>query len=144
MNLSFIKDEHTGQYRVDRLFFWIGRWIWIPVCAFGFWFAYGSGFQDYGDLFKCTFKEVTMLPCPGCGGTRAFYYMFRGAFWTSIQLNATVIYGLLAYLHFMGLFAYYHYIKQERQKEIQVQYYLYGAAVVVLGQWIVKLIMIFS
>lgn len=142
--MNFIKDEVTGKYRVDRLFFWIGRWIWIPVCIFGFWFAYGSGFQDYGDLFACSFKEITKLPCPGCGGTRAFFYLFRGDILTSIRMNITVLYAVIAYLHFMGWFIYRHYIRKERQKEIPIQFYLYGTAVIVIGQWLVKLVIIFT
>lgn len=142
--MNYIKDELTGRYRADRLFFLIGRWIWIPVCVFGIWFAYGGGFQDYGEVFACTFKRITKLPCPGCGGTRAFYYLFRGDLWTSIRMNVTVVYGVLAYLHFMGLFTYFHYIRKERSREIPIQYYLYGTAFVVIGQWIVKLILIFK
>ena len=142
--MNFIKDELTGIYRADRLFFWIGRWIWIPVCVFGFWFAYGNGFESYGEVFACTFKEVTMLPCPGCGGTRAFYYLFRGEFLTSMKMNVTVMYSVVAYLHFMGVFIYRHYIQKQIHKEIPIQYYLLGVAVVVIGQWIVKLILIFS
>lgn len=142
--MNFIKDEITGKYRVDKLFFWVGRWIWIPICAFGFWFAFGSGFRDYGDIFACTFKEVTMLPCPGCGRTRAFYYLFRGDILTSIRMNVTVLYGVLAYIHFMGIFVYRYYVKKERHREIQIQYYLYGTAIVIIVQWIIKLVMIFT
>lgn len=142
--MNFIRDEITGKYRVDKLFFLVGRWIWIPVCVFGLWFAHGSGYEDYGDVFACTFKAVTKLPCPGCGGTRAFYYLFRGDILTSIKMNITVLYGVLAYLHFMGIFIYRYYMKNQRQREVQIQYYLFGTAIVIVGQWIIKLIMIFT
>ncbi len=35
----------------------------------------------------CIFKNVTGIPCPACGSTRATVLLFQGQFWDSIMLN---------------------------------------------------------
>lgn len=35
----------------------------------------------------CPFKMLTGLPCPGCGGTRAFYAIIQGHFAEAILTN---------------------------------------------------------
>ena len=140
MNLTYTKPRR--QYRVDEVFYLMGKLIFIPFCVFGIWFSY-KGFDLLGDSFFCTFKKVTGFPCPGCGGTRAFVYLFQGDIYKSIKLNFSVIYGVIAYLHFMILFFYRKHIsKKTRTKEISIQFYLYGAVVVILGQWLIKVVRI--
>lgn len=132
------------KYRTDTVFFYIGMIMIIPFLLIGLWFA-RFGFSEYKELFACSIKEMCGLPCPGCGGTRALYYMFRGNFLESFRYHAAVVYGILAYLHFIGLYAYRRYAAHTwKNKEIQIQYYLYGAAAVILIQWAFKIIKILS
>ena len=132
------------KYRVDTVFYHIGKLIWLPVVLAGSWFA-DSGYQQIGDMFACTVYEVMHLPCPGCGGTRAFYYFFHGNFWKSFCYHPAVLYGVVAYLHFMGLYFYRKYIRKNlEEKEISIAFYLYGAVAVILLQWIWKLCLIFK
>ncbi len=41
----------------------------------------------FGEVWRCPFKMATGLPCPGCGGLRAFELLMRGdalgALWTN-------------------------------------------------------------
>ena len=48
----------------------------------------------------CLFHQYTGLYCPGCGGTRAIYYLFHGQFLLSFIYHPLVPYcaGLLIYL----------------------------------------------
>ena len=133
--------KREGKYRVDELFYLLGKMIFLPFCLFGFWFA-GGGFETCGDIFTCAIRDLCGLPCPGCGGTRAFYYLFRGDFLNSLRMNATVLYGVTAYLHFMLLMFYRKHIKKTvgEEKEVQIQYYMYGAVIVILVQWLIKII----
>lgn len=57
-------------------------------------------------------------------------------------MNATVLYGVTAYLHFMLLMFYRKHIKKTvgEEKEVQIQYYMYGAVIVILVQWLIKII----
>ena len=130
------------KYRVDEFFYIIGKIIFIPLFLFGMWFAKG-GYESSSPLFECALRRMSGLPCPGCGGTRAFYHLFHGELIESIRLNPIVVYGMGAYLHFMCLFAYRKHTGRGADKEIPVQYYLYGAAAVLLLQWIFKIAHIF-
>lgn len=132
-----------GKLRVDEVFYQIGKVIWLPFCVLGVWFAH-IGYEQYGELAACAIRKMCGLPCPGCGGTRAVYYLFQGEFIRSFQLNPTVIYGILAYLHFMLLFFYRKHIgKTIEEREIHIQYYMYVAIAVILVQWLIKIIKIF-
>ena len=45
----------------------------------------------------CAFRQVTGLPCPGCGGSRAIHAAMNGDFASSISLNILALpLGLLA------------------------------------------------
>lgn len=131
--------KKDGKYRVDELFYLIGKIIFIPFVFFGFWFA-GSGYEAYGSHITCAIRDLCGLPCPGCGGTRAFYYLFQGNIRESLRLNATVLYGVLAYLHFMlVMFCRKHLNRNKAAGEVQIQFYLYGAVIVILVQWLFKI-----
>lgn len=128
------------KLRADDVFYRIGQWIWIPFTVVGIWFSrYGYG--KYHQLFECAFRKISGLPCPGCGGTRAFCYFFLGDMLKSFQYHPMVIYGVLAYLHFMGLYFFRHHIKtgDAPAEEIQIPVYIYVAIAVILVQWLVKI-----
>lgn len=98
------------------------------------------GYERFGKVFQCDIRRISGFSCPGCGGTRAVYYLFTGDLLRSFQYHPAVLYGVFAYLHFMGLYFYRnHTSKTGVSKEIPVQYYVYGALAVILLQWFVKL-----
>jgi hypothetical protein len=127
------------RVRADTVFYQIGKIAWIPFTAFGFWFA-GYGYHAQGELLSCSLRRISGIPCPGCGGTRAFYYLFLGEFAKSFQYHPAVLYGVFAYAHFMGFYFFRKHIsKTKKTKEIQIPCYIYGAAAVILLQWFLKL-----
>lgn len=132
------------KYRVDTVFYHIGKIIWFPVLAAGIWFAQ-AGYAGYGELFACSVYKLIGIPCPGCGGTRAIYYLFLGKISTSFTYHPAVIFAVMAYLHFMLLyFCRKHICKVTKDKEIHLEYYIYAAVSVILIQWIFKLIYLFG
>ena len=137
-----VDDEFYGTYmkkRADTIFYQIGKFIWLPVLAAGIWVA-EDGLERLEGIFECNIRKISGFPCPGCGGTRAFYYLFTGNIWKSFCFHPAVLYGVFAYLHFMGLYFFRkHIAKTEISREISVQYYVYGALAVMLLQWFVKL-----
>ncbi len=134
--------KRLQKIRGDEVFYQLGKIFWMPFGIVGFWFAQ-IGYERYGNLTTCAIRKMCGLPCPGCGGTRAFYYLFHGELLKSFCLNPTVFYGVLAYLHFMLLYFYRKHIsKTINTKEIHIQYYMYLAIVVILLQWSIKLIII--
>lgn len=144
--MDFMYFHKNQKLHADGIFYRIGKIFWLPFCLVGVWFAHG-GYERYGEITACGIRRMCGLPCPGCGGTRAFYYLFLGDFKESFYLNPTVIYGVLAYLHFMLLyFCRKHFggRKGRPRKEIQIQYYMYIAIAVILVQWGMKIIKILS
>lgn len=130
------------KIKTDTVFYRIGQCILIPFILFGLWFA-RTGYDRYHSLLDCVFYKATGFPCPGCGGTRAFYSLFRGEFLKSIEYHPVVIYGTLAWAHFMALYFYRkHFHGKNREKEIRIEIYFYPAIAVILLQWIVKIAMI--
>ncbi len=134
---SIINKGNRKQFQLDAVIFRLGKVVWLPFCIAGLWFAH-TGYDRYGRLAECAIRRMCGLPCPGCGGTRAFYYLFQGNFCESFRQNPIVIYGVLAYLHFMLLYLGCNRIK----KKVHVEYYAYGAIFVILCQWFYKLIRI--
>ena len=149
--MSFIIDSahclnsmYRKRFRADFVFYQLGKIVWLPFCMAGIWFAQ-IGYERYASLADCSIRQRCGLPCPGCGGTRAFYYLFRGAFWVSLQLNPIIIFGVLAYFHFMALYFFRKHISSRiEEKEIHIQYYLYLAIGVILLQWGIKIVRILS
>ena len=47
---------------------------------------------------ECIWRQVTGWECPGCGGTRALYSLFRGDFVASIAMNPLVVASYAALL----------------------------------------------
>ena len=130
------------KMKTDTVFYRIGQCILIPFILFGLWFA-RTGYDSYHSLLACTFYAVTGFPCPGCGGTRAFYYLFRGELLKSIEYHPVVFYGVLAGAHFMVLYFYRnHFHGKNAEEEIQIPIYFYLAIAVILLQWIVKILVI--
>lgn len=131
------------RYRADTVFYNLGKIIWLPIIIGGFWLSHG-GLAEHGDFFACSLKRMTGVPCPGCGGTRAFCALFKGNVIQSFCYHPAVLFGVFAYLHFMGIYFYRKHLKKsERGKEIPVEWYVYGAVAVILVQWIFKLITIY-
>lgn len=44
------------------------------------------------EFFFCPFKAIFGLPCPLCGLTHAFHYLFRGEFTCAILSNPLIIF----------------------------------------------------
>ena len=130
------------RFRADAFFYVIGKWIWIPAVLAGFWFA-KTGFQAYGYLFTCSIRAHTGIPCLSCGGTRALYYLLKGDILKSLVYNPIVVYGALAYLHFMVLFFYRKHIAGTiTEKKITIEIYIYLGVAVLILQWLVGFIYI--
>ncbi len=51
--------------------------------------------------YRCWIHEISGLYCPGCGGTRAFFYLFQGQFFKSLLFHPLVAYMGVLYLVFM-------------------------------------------
>lgn len=106
----------------------------IILIVLGFVLANG-GYENYlkdNNVFNCSFSQITGFPCPGCGGTRAYVYLFKGKLISSFKSNAAVIVFFIEYLIFLI----------DRKRRIKLHIYAYIFAAVLILQWIVKIIVI--
>lgn len=58
----------------------------ITILISGYFFLYFFSSSINGHTV-CIFKNMTGVPCPACGSTRATVLLFHGEFWKSILIN---------------------------------------------------------
>jgi hypothetical protein len=71
------------------------RWG-VPLLAVGAHVAAAAFFSQHdpysSQIFpECPWRHITGWECPGCGGTRALYSLFRGDVFASITMNPIVV-----------------------------------------------------
>ena len=52
-------------------------------------------------LLPCIFHKLTGLYCPGCGGTRAVYWLLKGNVAYSLHYHSIVLYGAVLYVWYL-------------------------------------------
>ena len=65
--------------------------VMIPVAAAVCMYIYNCDISQNIWLLPCSFKELTHLYCPGCGGTRAVWYLLHGDLLASFRHNILLI-----------------------------------------------------
>lgn len=86
----------------------------------------------------CPFHALTGLYCPGCGGTRAVWYLLHGHFLLSFRFHPLVLYAVVALLGEMAVFLA---AKAGRRSKIcpgHEKYLLYVAVGIVAVNFVVK------
>lgn len=93
-NNRVFKDELTDVWFKMGIVFGASLLVFVLIFLFfGDKLAFGP--------IKCGFLTVTNLYCPGCGGTRAFYYLVHGRIYQSFITNPFVLYTIVDYVIFM-------------------------------------------
>ena len=97
-------------------------------------------------LPPCLFFGLTGLYCPGCGGTRAFTALLHGRLLESLIYHPVVVYGTVIYLAYAvcNLLALLPGHPDSRLCSGMAfrNAYLYGAAALILLNWILKNILL--
>lgn len=90
----------------------------------------------------CFFWKVLGIYCPGCGGTRAVEALFHGKVLTSLWYHPMVLYGLIVFGGFMLT----HTLERMHIPHIKGwrfrQWYLWTALGIILGNWVLKNILL--
>lgn len=128
--------------RSDYQLYRVGKWIWIPILILMIWFSYFGYSEYFENKYICTFKSITGLMCPGCGGTRAIVFLMHGDILKSIIYHPCVILFVALYIHFMVLFFFRLHISENiENKKIKADYYVYIFIAVLIIQWIFKIVL---
>ena len=101
-----------------------------------------------GDLHQvlpmCSFYRLTGYYCPGCGGTRAVAALLKGHPMQSLRCHPFVGYGVLI----SGAFWLRRTLELITKKRLEIirlkPLYLYTALVIVILQWIVKNVLLYT
>ncbi len=90
--------------------------------------------------YPCLFNKLTHLCCPGCGGTRSFRALLEGDIVRSLYDYPPLLYGVIVYIVFMlRCFLHVHF-GVRKSRDGAVVKYLYIFVVLMLIQWVVKLV----
>lgn len=92
----------------------------------------------------CYFHQLTGLYCPGCGGTRAWIALLHGHFLHSLVYHPVVLYGTSVYLVYVlsNLRALLPHMRHTPSGMAFRNSYLYAAVILILGNWILKNILL--
>jgi len=120
----------------------------------------GTGLLRLTELgFPCSFKQVTGLPCPGCGGTRAVCFLAEGNLWQSFQNHPFVVYtglGFILYILWNTIALMQHalasklqaYHKRKDSVKMPIWHfstvYIYIGIAIIFIQWGIKLFQTFT
>lgn len=124
--------------KIDTYFYIVGLCL-IGILAVYYFIStrFGDGFLHFS--YPCMLHELTGYYCPGCGGTRAVFYLMAGKVMKSFLAHPIVVYTALIGGWFM--------ISQSLQHisygrlSIGLHFrplYLWIALVLTAGNWIVK------
>lgn len=88
--------------------------------------------------YRCPFKAMFSIPCPGCGMTRALFALLQGNLTLSLHWHALLIPSLI----FLAIYLFLWFKKKEALKKWENRIILAWAALM-LTYWIWRLIFVF-
>ena len=129
----------------EKLYF-AGKSIFVAGVAF---FILWSGIKNAFPvalskirLPMCGWYKVTGIYCPGCGGTRAVFFLSKLQFVKSFICHPFVLYLLLVYILFMTTFFIKKHFPSSKIKVISLEKCMYIGILIILAQWVVKNILV--
>lgn len=137
------KQRITQKYTVDDILFLLGWLLFLPMAALVTFYNIGW-IHPTKWLPPCLFRFVTGLPCPGCGGTRAFTAVLRGDLIHAFFYHPVVPFCYLLYVVFMVTQT----LERILRRTTNLRFhglsfrleYVYVAVLLILVQWIIKII----
>lgn len=124
---------------VDRLLYEIGIVALCIIVASVLLYCC-TGISVLNIKYPCIFNKLTDLPCPGCGGTRAMRAILRGDILLGLYYYPPLPFALIVYVVFMLRCFCYKYFGTSKSKDGAVIKYVYIFVVLMIIQWIAKII----
>ena len=141
--LTIPRHSSIKKYTVDDILFILGWLLFLPLAVLVIFYNFGW-VRPTEWLPPCLFRFVTGLPCPGCGGTRAFAAVLRGDLIHAFFYHPVVPFCYVLYIVFMATQT----IERILRKAANLRFhglsfrleYVYAAVLLILVQWIIKVI----
>lgn len=92
--------EEFNHKPTEHMLYWISIWCVLGIgsaCLLGIAIARWTGNTA---ILRCKMKIAFGIPCPGCGGTRALWYLLHGNLIKAVYYHAFAVYGAIWYLVF--------------------------------------------
>ena len=121
----------------EDIFYKLGKIVFFPVCIILIILAHLT-ISQFLSLPECIVLKNYHIYCPGCGATRALFYLVHFKILKSFMLHPFVIYTFVVYISFMMRCFYHRHLSQKYHKKIRVERYLYFGVDLILIQWIIK------
>lgn len=120
-------------------YFYITGWVCIMLLAVAAIVINVTGTNVLKSMPPCAFNEVTHLYCPGCGGTRSLFALFRGDIIHSFFYHPFNLYAFII----CGWFMVSQTVQRVSRNRLKIgmhfrPIYLWLALVIILVNWIVK------
>ncbi len=129
------RKRHPEQ--IIEEWYFVGKCALVLLAAAVVLFLWKGDALIHGEI-GCIYWKALGFYCPGCGGTRAFYYLVHGNLWRSFLCNPFVPYMVGVYTFFMGnTFFYVHTIKVGFHK-FPIMALIYTGVGLLLGQCVVR------
>lgn len=137
-----IEKKHKGicasEDRTIDALYKLGLLLLIPLVGLFFYLRTDNAVDHLlnGGYF-CAIRRLTGMWCPGCGGTRASFYLARFQILDSIKMNIAVPLGAAMYIIFMLVETSHRLFKTKGLKEKHFYIMLAVFVVSIIGRWIV-------
>lgn len=125
----------------EDIFYHLGKILLLPEIL-GAIFLRLLGRSGLEKLPDCVFRRILGIYCPGCGGTRAAYYLAAGHPFKSFFCHPAVFYTAVVYAIFMVTVFYRRHISKKQHPPIKIERYVYAAVAVLLLQFLAKNILL--
>ena len=121
----------------EDIFYKLGKFIFFPVCIILIILSYLT-MSQFLSLPECIVFKNIHIYCPGCGATRALYYLVHLKFQKSFLFHPFVIYTFFIYITFMLCCFYRRHLTKKYYKKIHIERYIIFGVILILVQWIIK------
>lgn len=129
--------------KTDKIFYMIG-WILYAMLAVLSILQANHIFTLTDLPGNCSFRHVTGLYCPGCGGTHAICALADGKLFTSFCYHPLVLYTAVCFAIFLFVNSVGLILSSRRPFFVHFHItYVYIGIAVILLQWIIKNIILF-
>lgn len=90
----------------------------------------------FGNDYFCIFKQITGIPCPTCGLTRAYYYLIQG------NIRLAFYYHPLFFIFplIIAMIIFYNY--QIIKNILSHNYIIFFIGLAIFGTWIIRIIIL--
>ena len=127
----------------EDIFYRLGKIILLPGIL-GAIFLRAVGREGLTLFPDCQFRRFVGIYCPGCGGTRAAYYLAGGHVAQAFLCHPVVPYIAAVYLIFMVTCFYRRRFSRKSYRPIKIERYAYVSIAIILLQWVTKNVLLFG